>query len=275
MVYDAIVLSNPSKPCLPVTINSNLPHIQLAVGPPDSEHEPLKLTCLVDSGASLSTASLPFMVKVATQFPWCIQCVYTAKSYTSIRLSGVVQQEGTPVTTELPVAFGLHTPYFTKDGKPATLLLAAGSHVTVNLILGLPFIEATQMIVDFKDKVIECCALDCPLFPIISRRAALDPPASEMDTSPAPIEAYEPYSGFIAEIKKLGTPFADVHAANEASPTKKVRYSLGSLEEVINHLDNTFPTIDGVYVIPPDVRENLSGEPDCGYGTPSDDEASE
>jgi hypothetical protein len=201
--------------------------------------------------------------------------VYTAKSYSAIKLSGVVQLDGAPVTTELPVAFGLHTPYYTKDGKPATLLLAAGSHVTVNLILGLPFIEATQMIFDFCDKVIECCALDCPPFIIISRRAALDPPAPESDSLPAPVEVYEPYVTFIAEMKKLGVPFADVHAANSASPSKKVRYSLGSIEEVVKHLDSSFPIIDGVYVAPDHVRASLSGEPDCGYGTPSDDQVDE
>ena len=55
-------------------------------------------------------------------------------------LSSIVQQNGKSVTTDLTVAFQFHMPYLTREGAPPTLLIASGPHVTVNAILGLPFI---------------------------------------------------------------------------------------------------------------------------------------
>jgi hypothetical protein len=41
-----------------------------------------------------------------------------------------------------------------------------GPHVTVNLIVGLPFIQATGMILDMTDHITELKTLDVPSFPI-------------------------------------------------------------------------------------------------------------
>jgi hypothetical protein len=37
-----------------------------------------------------------------------------------------------------------------------------GCNVTVNAILGLPFIQQTKMVIDTTDQVAELCALDAP-----------------------------------------------------------------------------------------------------------------
>jgi hypothetical protein len=34
----------------------------------------------------------------------------------------------------------LHLPYLTRDGQATSILIATGPHVTVNTIVGLPFI---------------------------------------------------------------------------------------------------------------------------------------
>jgi hypothetical protein len=44
--------------------------------------------------------------------------------------------------------------------------MATGPNVLVNMIIGLPFIKATGMILDFVDDVAECKHLDCPPFPV-------------------------------------------------------------------------------------------------------------
>ena len=56
-----------------------------------------------------------------------------------------MQTDGVAVTTELPVAFKFHMPYLTIDGSPTNLLVACGPQVSVNIILGVPFLSASGM----------------------------------------------------------------------------------------------------------------------------------
>ncbi len=44
--------------------------------------------------------------------------------------------------------------------------IAAGKDVAVNVILGIPFILAMKMTLDFVDNVATCKAIDHPPFPI-------------------------------------------------------------------------------------------------------------
>ncbi len=67
--------------------------------------------------------------------------------------------------------FPTKLPYTTKDGNYTSLLVAAGPDVAVNLILGLPFIKATDMIADFVDNVCEAKNLLCNPFLIDFKRA--------------------------------------------------------------------------------------------------------
>ena len=88
-------------------------------------------------------------------------------------------------------------PYLTRDGSPSTLLIATGPNVTVNAILGRPFIQQTRMIIDAADQVAELRSLDSPPFPIDFRRA--------MCTVPTMGEAQNAshFSEIIAEIVNL------------------------------------------------------------------------
>jgi hypothetical protein len=58
-----------------------------------------------------------------------------------------------------------------REGAPTTFLVAVGPNVTVNTILGLPFIQQTKMIMDTADQVAELRSLDAPPFPINFRHA--------------------------------------------------------------------------------------------------------
>eukprot|EP00956_Cyclotella_meneghiniana_P037712 scaffold143282_cov76-Cyclotella_meneghiniana.AAC.3 len=232
----AIVMASIDKPLIPVPINSNLPHIVLELGSANSEHDPIKVRAVVDTAASLSTASLPFLVKLATMYPWAVHEVFTAKSHSPITLYGVVKEndKGMPVTTELPVAFNFHLPYYTKDGQTSTLMVAAGHHVNVNMILGLPFLEAARSLIDLDDNVIDFRALECPPFPIISRRATLDIPV-DADSNAAGAAVYEPYQEFIEEVLKVGEGVANVHAARSPS-SNHVRFDLDQADRIAAEL---------------------------------------
>ncbi len=82
-----------------------------------------------------------------------------------------------PITTELSVGFEIHLPYVTKDGNDTSLLVAAGPDVAVNLILGLPFIKATGMIINFIDNKCDANHLICDPFPIDFCWATISIPA--------------------------------------------------------------------------------------------------
>jgi hypothetical protein len=126
----------------------------------------------VYSGAALSTANFHFMEAVIRRFPHILKRIYLPEDYAAIVLSRIVNTPDlAPVTTELTVGFEVHLPYFTKDGNSTSLMVAAGSDVAVNVVLGLPFIKATGMVADFVDNVCEVRNLLCDPFPMDFKRA--------------------------------------------------------------------------------------------------------
>ena len=65
-------------------------------------------------------------------------------------------------------------------------LIATGPHVSVNTILGLPFMQGTGMILDLINNLAECKYLDCPAFPIDYRRMSNHVPV--MDKTSATVQ---------------------------------------------------------------------------------------
>jgi hypothetical protein len=53
----------------------------------------------------LTTGNLHFFAKIAKTFPHTVAAVYAPPDYSPITLSGIVEQNGKSVTTELTVAF--------------------------------------------------------------------------------------------------------------------------------------------------------------------------
>jgi hypothetical protein len=60
-----------------------------------------------------------------------------------------------------------------------SILIATGPHVTVNTIAGLPFIQATQTIINLSDNNADLCAINAPPFPIEYRHAMVHVPVIE------------------------------------------------------------------------------------------------
>jgi hypothetical protein len=170
---DVVILSTQSsKPQIPITIHSPMPHLIMQTGTSKEEKDCPGLRCMLDTGASLSTANFHYMEAVVRQYPQILKAIYIPEDYAAIILSGIVTSYASaPITTELSVGFEIHLPYVTKDGNDTSLLVAAGPDVAVNLILGLPFIKATGMIINFIDNVCNAKHLICNPFPIDFRRA--------------------------------------------------------------------------------------------------------
>jgi hypothetical protein len=97
-------------------------------------------------------------------------------------------------------------PYLTKEGNTTSILIATGPHVTVNNIIGLPFIQATCAVIDLADNVAELRALDAPPFPLEYRCATIHVPIMD-EGNEHPVHMAEAYSDLIAEINALERQF--------------------------------------------------------------------
>jgi hypothetical protein len=209
-------LASATKEILPVPISTNLPHIRLQLGSSDMKADMPVISCTVDSAAAICIGNSHFFFQIAKTFPGSVVAVYTPENYSPIILSGIVQRNGEAVTTDLCVAFVFQLPYFTKDGEPAQIMFGAGPHVNVNCILGIPFITASRMLLDFHDNVAECRSLDCPPFPLEFKKAHLCLP--DVQASMVSGHEAEDYSDFLADLEKLE---AHVHSLGAVPSTQK------------------------------------------------------
>ena len=200
-----VLSAPPARRILPVPVQAAFPHLTIQLGSTLGCNNCPAIRCIIDTAAALTTGTFHFFAQIAKAYPHTVAAIDSHADYSPIVLSGIVQQNGESVTTDLTVAFQFHMPYLTREGTPSTLLVATGPHVMVNAILGLPFIQQTCMIIDAADQVAELRSLDSPLFAIDFRRAMCTiPPLGE-----APNASH--FSDVIAEVGNLeryvsGTP---------------------------------------------------------------------
>ncbi len=174
-----LATGSPLKRMMPITIQSNLPHMALQFGPDFDMADCPQVRCAVDMCAALTTGNFHFFSALAKHYPHCLAKLLTPANYAPIILSGIVQANNAGVTMELEVGFLFHLPYCTSGGDSLSLLVATGPNVSVNTIIGLPFIKATGMILDFVNNVAECKHLDCPSFPMDFWRTSNHVPVTE------------------------------------------------------------------------------------------------
>ncbi len=212
LVINVSVLSSAShnKSILPAPIVTNFPHIHLQLGTKlDCPKCPL-LRCVVDMAATLMMGHFHFVAAVAKRYPHCVAKTFVPKDYNPIILSGIVQQGGKSVTMELTVGFQFHLPYLANDGLPTSIVIATGPHLTVNTIVGLPFIQATQAIIDLSDKVADLHAIDAPPFPIEYHCVMVHVPVIEEGAGP-PIHLTATKATLIQDIEHLEVYFSTIN----------------------------------------------------------------
>jgi hypothetical protein len=242
LVADVVVLSSASSTCdiLPAPIVSNFPHIHLQLGTDLGCANCPIIRCVVDTAAALSTGNFHFAAAVAKQYPHCIAKLYVPKDTNPIVLSGIVQRGGESITTELTVGFQFHLPYLTKKGNITSILIATGPHVTVNTIIGLPFIQATRAIIDLADNVAELHALDAPPFPLEYRRATVHVPIVD-EGNEHPVHMMDAYHDIIAEINALERHFTSANLvqaeSKEVDGSRSVMF--GARPAIATHVSTT------------------------------------
>ncbi len=149
------------------------------------------------------TGSFKYFSAIVNLYPHCVMKIYAPQDYASIVLMGIVQTNKLEaVTTDLEVGFLFRLPYKTSDGNDSSFMVATGPHVSVNTIIGLPFIKGVGMTIDTVDDVAECKYLDCPPFPIDYRRTSNQVPV--IDEPGTPIHHAQAYlQDTIREIENL------------------------------------------------------------------------
>jgi len=115
---------------------------------------------------------------------------------------GIVWNKTEAVTTKLELGFLFRLPYMTSDGDDSSFMVATGPNVSVNTIIGLPFIKGVGMIIDTVNDVAECKYLECPPFPIDYRRTSNQVPV--MDEPSVPVHhAHTYFQQTIHDIENL------------------------------------------------------------------------
>ena len=139
------------------------------------------------------------------------------------------------------VGFQFNLPYLTKDGDTTSLLIATGPHVTVNAIIGLPFIQATRAVIDLADNVAELRALDAPPFPLEYCRATVHVPIVD-EGNEHPVHMAGAYDDLIAEINALERYFTSanlVRAESEDTVDGSRSVHFGARPVTSNHVSQT------------------------------------
>jgi hypothetical protein len=215
---DATVLNTaaPARRILPVSIQPSFPHIILQLSQVLGCSKCPAICCIVDTAAALNTAA------IAKAFPHTVAAIFSTADHNPIVLSGIVQQGGASVTTNLTVAFQFHMPYFTRKGHPTTLLMACGPNVMVNTILGLPFIQATRMVLNASNQVAELRALDTPPFALDFCHAMCTlPPVSGLPDDGTAMC----YADIIKEVNRIEAMYTDTTDAPDELKLASILHS--------------------------------------------------
>jgi hypothetical protein len=195
----------PARRILPVPIQTSFSHMVLQLGQVLGCSKCPAIRCIVNTAAAINMGNLHYFAAIAKAFPHIVTAIFSAADHNPIILSSIVQQGGASVTMYLTVAFQFHMPFMTREGTPSTLLVAWGPNMMVDCILGLPFIQATKMVIDAADQVAELRALDMPPFPLNFRRAMCTVPAVG---SPPDKESAIRYAKVIAKVNKVEALFS-------------------------------------------------------------------
>jgi hypothetical protein len=160
------------KPRIPISVESNLPHIYLPIG-----HDPLtkcSLSVAYDTCAACNVGYTGHHLPIAERYPELVKTLtYTADKYSPLTLSGIVhgdkEKSKNQPSAILPIVIEYWMPFLTKEGHKTALKVALGCNVSVNTIIGMSMIRPAKLSLDLVDNVVESGILDTEPFPVIYR----------------------------------------------------------------------------------------------------------
>jgi hypothetical protein len=111
-------------------------------------------------------------------------------------------------------------------------MIATGPNVSINTIIGLPFMKVTGMVLNLVDKVVDCKYLDCPLFPVDFCRTSNHVPVMD-NLSSTPANHAASYIQMIQEVENLKRYYeAKVLAGGSMMTPKALAMHFGSRSAV-------------------------------------------
>jgi hypothetical protein len=134
----------PSCHTIPLPIQADFPHIRLQLGSALGSKNCPNIRYIVDTATALTTDNHHFSVSIAKTYPHTFASIRSPKDNLPITSSRLVQHGGSSITTNLTIGFEFHLLYLMHEGTPTCFSVAAGNDVSVNIILGLPFIRQTK-----------------------------------------------------------------------------------------------------------------------------------
>ncbi len=113
----------PARRILPIKIHTAFPHILMQLGLTLGGSDCPSIRAVINTATALTTSNLHFFAKIVKTFPHTVAAVYAPRDYSPITHSGIVEQNGESVTTDLTVAFKFKLPYLTKEGNTTTFMV--------------------------------------------------------------------------------------------------------------------------------------------------------
>ncbi len=108
-------ITPPSCHVLPVPIQVAFLHITLQLGSTLGCANCTAIFCIVNTAAALTTGNLHFFAEIAKAYPHTVASINSPTDYSPFTLSGIVQQGGNSVATNLTVGFQFHLPYLRRE----------------------------------------------------------------------------------------------------------------------------------------------------------------
>ena len=167
-----------SKPLLPISVDTNLPHFMLPIGQPESDTA-FQLSVAYDTCAVLCVGWAGYHLAIAKQHPHLVKSlVWAEEKYTPLTLSGVVSNDDGDITqsekliTTLPAVIEYYMPHSSKQGHPTSFKVAIGDNVAVNTLIGMSMIRPAKFSLDLEDDVIDSGILNAAPFPVTYKQTS-------------------------------------------------------------------------------------------------------
>jgi uncharacterized Zn finger protein (UPF0148 family) len=168
-----------SKPLLPISVDTNLPHFLLPIGQPSTDNTGFKLSVAYDTCAVLNVGWAGYHLAIAKKHPHLVKSLVWAKEdYTPLTLSGVVSHDekdtsvAEKLVTTLPAVIEYYMPHPSKQGHPTSFKVAIGDNVAVNTLIGMSMIRPAKFSLDLEDDVIDSGILDTEPFPVTYKQTS-------------------------------------------------------------------------------------------------------
>ena len=135
---------------MPISVSNELPHVNFPIGKELSDG---RLNCLFDTGAAMCTGALLYhvehIINVVPNFVKRYEKFDDVNNpFDPVKLCGAILDTSDYVEAEhgiLSAVVEYYTPFTSIDGTPITVTIALGNDMSVDTILGIPFLDEIKL----------------------------------------------------------------------------------------------------------------------------------